>query len=280
MKKTEKDRQMQKDNRILLNSGIEMDRIGMGCWESRGSDAVAAVGYAVRAGYRRIDTAAYYGNESEIGAGIRSCGVPREDLFIATKLWFTDMNRAEEAFYQSLERLGLDYLDLYFLHWPIGDVKGAWRVLERLYEAGIIRSIGVSNFQQAHLEQLLAFANVCPAVDQFESNPRFAQGNLRKFCIKEGIVPEAWGPLGKGRDLTLPLIDGFSKKYEKTPAQIILRWHLQHGMTMVPKSVHEKRLKENLNIFDFTLEEADMRAIDSLDTGISTRNAPPEYCPI
>ncbi len=272
---------MEVDKKVRLNNGIEMDRVGMGCWESRGEEATAAVCYAVKAGYRRLDTAAYYENEREVGEGIRVCGIPRKELFVDTKIWHTDMcdGRQEEAFYRSLEALGLDYLDLYLLHWPIGDVKESWRVLERLYEAGKIRAIGVSNFQPVHLKRLLADANVPPAVNQFESNPRFTQDELRKYCLKEGIVPEAWGPLGKGRDLSLPLLVELSKKYERTPAQIILRWHLQRGMAIIPKSVHEERLKENLDIFDFTLEEKDMSAIDSLDTGVSTRRIPPEYDP-
>lgn len=270
---------MRESKTVRLNNGIEMARIGLGCWESRGAEAVGSVVSAVAAGYRRIDTAMYYHNEREVGEGIRACGQPRDRLFVATKLWPTDMcdGRQEETFYQSLENLGLDYVDLYYLHWPMGEVTQSWRVLERLYEAGKVRAIGVCNFQRIHLELLLAKANVCPAVNQFESNPRFSQQELREFCQSEGIVPEAWGPLGKGRDLGLPLFAELSRKYEKTPAQIILRWHLQRGMTVVPKSVHESRLRENVDCFDFSLEEADMQAINALDTGASQRKAPEEY---
>ncbi len=279
--KEEEEMVVSEERKVHLNNGIEMDRVGMGCWESRGQEAVQAVGYAVKAGYRRIDTARYYENEKEVGEGIRTCGVQREELFVTTKLWHTDMcgGRQEEAFYQSMEDLGLEYLDMYLLHWPIGDIKESWRVLEKLYEEGKIRAIGVSNFQPIHLQRLLADANVCPAVNQFESNPSFSQDALREYCLREGIVPEAWGPLGKGRDLGLPVFEKLSHKYERTPAQIILRWHLQRRMAVIPKSVHEERLKENIDIFDFELEEEDMRSIDALDTGISVRRIPPEYTP-
>ncbi len=272
---------MKLDRMVKLNNGIEMDRIGLGCWESRGQEAKDAVCYAVNAGYRRIDDAMYYENEREIGEGIRACGVPRDQLFIADKIWYTDMcdDRQEETFYKSLENLGLDYVDLYYLHWPIGEVKASWRVLEKLYEAGKVRAIAVCNFTPEQLRELISFANVCPCVNQFESNPRYQQDELRRFCLSEGIVPEAWGPFGKGRDLDLPLLTELAAKYEKTNAQIILRWHLERGMTVIPKSVHRDLLIENMDIWDFELEEKDVRAIDSLETGISHRTAPKEFDP-
>ena len=179
--------------------------------------------------------------------------------------------RQEETFYKSLEDLGLDYVDMYFLHWPLGEVMASWRVLERLYEAGKIRAISVSNFQKPHLEKLIAKANVPPAVNQLESNPRFQQNEAFRFSLQEGIVPEAWGPLGKGRDLSLPLFEELAQKYEKSPAQIILRWHLQRGMAVIPKSVNPERIRQNMDVFDFELEQADMDAIFALDTGISQR---------
>lgn len=264
---------------IKLNNGLMIDRVGVGCWESRGQEATDAICHAVDAGYRRIDTAMYYENEKEVGEGIRHCGTDRGDLFVATKIWFTDMceGRQEETFYKSLENLGLDYIDMYYLHWPIGEVTQSWRVLERLYEAGKIRAISICNFQQVHLKKLLAKANVCPAVNQIESNPRFQQNDIIEFCQKEGIVPEAWGPLGKGRDLGLPLLGELSQKYEKTPAQIILRWHLQRGLTVIPKSIHADRLRQNRDVFDFVLEEKDMQAIRELDTGITSRTPPKQY---
>ena len=193
-----------------------MDRVGLGFWEVRGAEAEKTLASAVEAGYRRIDTAMYYHNEEDVGAGIRACGIPRKELFVASKIWYTDMcgGRQEETFYKSLEALGLDYIDLYYLHWPLGEVTESWKVLERLYEAGKIRAIGVCNFQPAHLQKLLAKANVCPAVDQIESNPCFQQSQAVAFCQKEGIVPEAWGPLGKGKDLGEPLLLELAAKYE------------------------------------------------------------------
>lgn len=264
---------------ITLNNGVEMQRIGLGCWESRGQEAAESVCLAVKAGCRRIDTAMYYQNERDVADGIKNCGVAREDLFIATKLWYEDMRggRQEETFYKSLENLGLDYIDMYFLHWPIGEVTESWRVLERLYEAGKIRAISVCNFQKIHLEKLLLKANVPPAVNQIESNPRFQQNEIVDFCKSQGIVPEAWGPLGKGRDLGLPQLGALAQKYGKSAAQIILRWHLQRGLTVIPKSVHEERIRENLAVFDFELEQGDMDIIASLDTGSSQRKAPAPY---
>lgn len=265
--------------KVRLNNGIEIDRIGLGCWECRGDEAVNTIVHAVNAGYRRIDTAEYYKNETEVGEGIRNCGAKRSDLFVATKLWHTDMcaGRQEETFYKSLEKLGLDYIDMYFLHWPIGEVATSWRVLERLHEAGKIRTISVSNFQPIHLQKLLAKANVCPAVNQIESNPGFQQNAAVEFCLKEGIVPEAWGPLGKGRNLSEPLLLALAKKYEKSPAQIVLRWHLQRGLIMIPKSVHPERMTENRDVFDFELEPQDMDAVFTLETGVSKRGYPSEY---
>lgn len=270
---------MKIEKTIQLNNGVEMQRVGLGCWESHGQEASDAISCALHAGYRRIDTAMYYQNEAEVGEGIRKSGIPREDLFVATKLWYEDMceGRQEETFYKSLENLGLDYVDLYYLHWPMGEVTASWRVLERLYEAGKIRAIGICNFQKVHLEKLLLKANVCPAVDQIESTPRFQQNEIIEFCQREGIVPEAWGPLGKGRDLALPQLQELSNKYGKSPAQIILRWHLQRGLTVIPKSIHEERIRENMNIFDFELEEKDMDVIHAMDTGTTQRKAPGPY---
>ncbi|MDD3230463.1 MAG: aldo/keto reductase [Oscillospiraceae bacterium] len=270
---------MQEKTTVILNNGIEMERIGLGFWESRGQEASGALCHAVEAGYRKIDTAMYYGNEKDVGQGIKNCGLDRKELFVATKLWYTDMceGRQEETFYKSLEDLGLEYADLYFLHWPIGEVTKSWRVLERLYEAGKARAIGVCNFQPLHLEKLLAKANVCPAVNQIESNPCFQQNGVVEFCQREGIVPEAWAPLGKGRDLSLPILGALAQKYEKTPAQIILRWQLQRGMSVIPKSVHPDRIRQNRAVFDFELEAKDMDAIYAQDTGKSKRGYPEEF---
>lgn len=270
---------MKVEKTIRLNNGTEMDRIGLGCWESHGPEAVDAICCALHAGYRRIDTAMYYKNETDVAEGIRKSGIARNDLFVATKIWYEDMcdGRQEETFYRSLENLGLDYVDMYYLHWPIGEVTQSWRVLERLYEAGKIRSISICNFQKVHLEKLLLKANICPAVNQIESNPRFQQNEIVEFCHREGIVPEAWGPLGKGRDLVLPELSGLAMKYEKSAAQIILRWHLQRGLTVIPKSIHEERIRQNMDVFDFELENRDMDMINALDTGISHRTPPAPY---
>lgn len=264
---------------IKLNNGLEIPGIGLGFWESRGDEAVKAVCMGTEAGYRRIDTAMYYKNEDQVGEGIRRCGIPREELFIDTKLWYEDMcqGRQEETFYKSLENLGLDYVDVYFLHWPIGEVTASWRVLERLYEQGKIRAIAVSNFQRVHLEQLLLRANVCPAINQIESNPLFQQNEVIEFCHREGILPEAWGPLGKGRDLDQPVLKALGEKYGKSPAQIVLRWHLQRGVMAIPKSVHRERIFENIDVYDFSLSREDMDQISALETGVSKRGYEKKY---
>lgn len=270
---------MEVSQTVKLNNGLEVPGIGLGFWESSGEEAINAVCMGTEAGYRRLDTAMYYKNEDQVGEGIRRCGVPREELFVATKIWYEDMcqGRQEETFYKSLENLGLDYVDLYFLHWPIGEVTASWRVLERLYEQGKIRAIAVSNFQKVHLEQLLLKANVCPAVNQIESNPMFQQNEVIEFCRREGIMPEAWGPLGKGKDLGHPLLRELGEKYGKSPAQIILRWHRQRGVMAIPKSVRRERIFENIRIYDFSLSSGDMDAISALDTGVSGRGYAKEY---
>jgi len=264
-----------------MNDGRRIPMLGLGMWQSNGQDAVNAVGWATEMGYRHIDTAMYYKNEEDVGQAIRKCEVPRSELFVVSKVWPSDMigGRTREAFDRSLNALGLDYLDMFLLHWPIGDVAEAWDTLQRLQSDGKIRSIGVSNFAQVHLEELMKTAKVPPAVNQIESNPYFVQQQTIDYCHSCGIAVEAWGPLGKGKVLSDAVIAGLAHKYGKTPAQIILRWHFQRGVIAIPKSIHLERLQENMDIFNFELQEEDIAAVSSLDTGATSRYYPAEFDP-
>ena len=266
-----------------LPNGAKIPALGLGVWEMRGEETSRAVGTALRLGYRMIDTAAYYGNETEVGAGIRSAiadGVLRRDeLFVSTKVWYTDMEpgRVRPAFEASLEKLGLDYVDLYLLHWPLGDVAYAWKELERFHEEGLAKAIGVCNFRAHHFEELALTANVRPMLDQIETHPTFAQQAVVDYCDAHGIRVEAWGPLGKGRDLREETVADIARRHGKTPAQVVLRWNLQRGVIVIPKSVHEERLTENAGIFDFSLDETEMRALSALDTNETQRSYMPGY---
>lgn len=264
-----------------LHNGMELPMVGLGMWELFGEEAVQSMGWACEAGYRLFDTAAYYHNEKDVGRGIKACGVPRKELFITSKLYPCDMveGRQETAFRQSLEDLGLEYLDLYLLHWPIGDVEESWRVLERLYEAGLVRAIGVSNFQPCHLDKLLRSARITPMVDQIETHPYLVQQGAVDYCLARGIAVEAWGPMGKGRELSDPAVLSIAEKHGRTPAQVVLRYHNQRGVVVIPKSKRRERIWENADIFGFALDPADMAALSALDRGKTTRFYPYEYDP-
>jgi diketogulonate reductase-like aldo/keto reductase len=255
---------------VTLNNGVKMPRMGLGVWQvDEGREVEQSVLAALRAGYRSIDTAAAYGNEVGVGKAIRESGIPRGELFVTTKLWnahhgYDSTLRAHEA---SLKKLGLDYVDLYLIHWPVkGKYLETWRAFETLYKEGRIRAIGVSNFHIHHLEDVLEKFPTVPAVDQIELHPLLAQKELREFCAKRGIQVEAWSPLMQGR-LNIPVLADIAKKHGKSPAQVVLRWDLQSGIVTIPKSVHEARIIANADVFDFELSADEMAAIDALDKG-------------
>ncbi|MDN4594300.1 aldo/keto reductase [Polycladomyces subterraneus] len=246
-----------------------MPWLGLGVWRAQeGGEVENAVKTAIRVGYRSIDTAAMYGNEVGVGRAVRESGVPREELFITTKVWNTDQgyDSTLAAFEASLQRLGMDYVDLYLIHWPVaGKYKETWKALEKIYRDGRARAIGVSNFQIHHLEDLMADAEIKPMVNQVEFHPHLTQKELRAYCSQHGIQVEAWRPLMKGEVANVPEIRELAAKYGKTPAQIVLRWNLQHGVVTIPKSVKEYRIRENADVFDFELSQEDMAKLDGLN---------------
>ncbi|KYC76378.1 aldo/keto reductase [Bacillus licheniformis] len=260
-------------DRIKLNNGTAMPWFGLGVFKvEEGPELVQAVKTAIKHGYRSIDTAAIYGNEEGVGQGIREglkeAGISREDLFVTSKVWNDDLGYDETiaAYEASLEKLGLDYLDLYLIHWPVeGRYKAAWKALETLYEQGRVKAIGVSNFQIHHLEDLLKDAVVKPAINQVEYHPRLTQKELQAFCRAHGIQLQAWSPLMQGQLLSHPLLKDIADKYGKTPAQVILRWDLQNGVVTIPKSTKAERIAQNADIFDFELTTEEMKQIDALN---------------
>jgi diketogulonate reductase-like aldo/keto reductase len=266
---------------ITLNNGTKMPALGFGTLARDSLDRVAsAIECAIADGYRLIDTAASYQSERSVGQGIARSGIDRSELFVTTKLWLTEYGyeRTLRAFDASLRRLGLDYLDLYLLHWPIPSdfetTVESYGALAKLLADGRVRAIGVANFGPKHLETLIERTGVVPAVDQVELHPFFIQRELRETNSKLGIVTQAWSPLGnsvrvfsKKDPLAHPALTGLAKKHGKTPAQIVLRWHIQNGLSAIPKSVHPERIAENIDIFDFTLTADDMAAINAMDTG-------------
>lgn len=259
-----------------LHNGVEMPWFGLGVYlVEEGQAVINSVKSAIKVGYRSIDTAAFYHNEEGVGQAIKEAGIPREELFITTKVWNTDQGFESTlaAFNDSMKKLDLDYLDLYLVHWPVkGKYKETWKALEALYKEGKVRAIGVCNFQIHHLEDLLADAEIAPMVNQVEYHPRLSQKELLAYCQEHKIQLEAWSPLGRGKMLDDPALQGLATKYGKTIAQVILRWDLQTGVVTIPKSVKEQRIIENANIFDFELTNDDMEKIDSLNR--DERNGP------
>jgi diketogulonate reductase-like aldo/keto reductase len=255
---------------VTLNNGVKMPRMGLGVWQvDEGREVEQSVLAALRAGYRSIDTAAAYGNEVGVGKAIRESGIPRGELFVTTKLWnahhgYDSTLRAHEA---SLKKLGLDYVDLYLIHWPVkGKYLETWRAFETLYKEGRIRAIGVSNFHIHHLEDVLEKFPTVPAVDQIELHPLLAQKELREFCAKHGIQVEAWSPLMQGR-LNIPVLADIAKKQDRKSTRLNSSRDLQSGIVTIPKSVHEARIIANADVFDFELSADEMAAIDALDKG-------------
>lgn len=252
-----------------LHNDVKMPWFGLGVFKvQEGSEVVESVKAALRNGYKSIDTAAVYRNEEGVGQAIKEAGIPREELFITTKVWNSDQGYETtlQAFETSMEKLGLDYLDLYLIHWPVaGKYKETWKALEKLYKDGRVRAIGVSNFHVHHLKDLMADAEIKPMVNQVEYHPHLAQTELLEFCKAEGIQMEAWSPLKQGELLSEPTIVEIAEKHKKSPAQVILRWDLQNEVVTIPKSVKEHRINENADIFDFELSADDMDRLNSLN---------------
>lgn len=253
----------------VLNNGVQMPWIGLGVYQAAEGDQVEhAVMSAIQDGYRSIDTASIYGNEEGVGRAVKACGVPREQLFITTKVWNSDQgyDATLSAFETSLKKLGMDYIDLYLVHWAVKDkYKDTWRAMEKLYQEGKVRAIGVSNFQIHHLEDLMEDCKIVPAVNQVEFHPRLTQAPLLAYCQKHHIQMEAWSPLMQGKLLDDPTLLELGRKYGKSPAQIILRWDLHKGVVAIPKSITPVRIRENANIFDFDLSKEEIARLDELN---------------
>lgn len=258
----------------VLNNGVKMPMEGFGVFQVPDSrQCEQAVLDAIASGYRLIDTAAAYFNEEAVGSALKKCGVAREDLFITTKLWVQDASYegARKALRTSMEKLGLDYLDLYLIHQPLGDYVGAWRAMEEAYRAGTVRAIGVCNFYPHRLADLCETVDIIPAVNQVELHPFFQQPKALELMQEYGVRPEAWGPFAEGSHgiFTDPVLTGIGKKYGKSAAQVALRWNVQRGVVVIPKSTHRERMEQNFDIWNFTLSDEDMKTISRMDIGHS-----------
>lgn len=256
---------------VKLNNGVEIPSVGLGVFRLEDNkEAQRVVETALSVGYRHIDTAMIYQNEPAVGKAIKASGVPREEIFVTTKLWNDDQRsgKVKEAFEASLERLGFDYIDLYLIHWPVKDkIQQTWKIFEEIYKTGKARAVGVSNFKAHHLEALKNVSNLIPAVNQIELHPYLIQQADLDYCNKAGIKVEAWSPFAANKTglFEEKLLTGLAEKYSKSPAQIILRWDYQRGIIIIPKSANEGRMKENMNIFDFELTDAEIQQINSLN---------------
>jgi diketogulonate reductase-like aldo/keto reductase len=259
---------------LTLAGGVAIPRLGLGVFRAgHGGEARRAVIEALHVGYRHVDTASIYGNEADVGAAVRAGGVPRDEVFITTKLWNDDQgfDSALRAFDASLERLGVDRVDLYLIHWPVPRRRiDSWRALERIHADGRARAIGVSNFMVPHLEELLAHAKTPPAVNQIEVSPFLQQRDVRAFCSRHAIAVEAYSPLTKGVRLDHPVVRAVAARAGRTPAQVLLRWALQHDLIILPKSTHPDRIRENATVFDFDLPAGEMARLDALEEGLAT----------
>jgi diketogulonate reductase-like aldo/keto reductase len=252
---------------ITLNNGVKIPKIGFGTFKvDNGNDTINSVKKALEVGYRHIDTAAIYGNEEGVGIAIKESGVPREEIFLVSKVWNSEQgyDTTIKAFEESLKRLQTDYLDMYLIHWAKPKNRETWKALETLYKEGKIKAIGVSNFEIHHLEDLLEVAEIIPVVNQVELHPQFPQEELREYCKKHNIAIEAWGPLMQGKIFEIPLMKELSIKYNKSIAQIALRWHYQQDIITIPKSIKPERIESNIDIFDFAISAEDMEKIKTL----------------
>lgn len=257
---------------VTLNNGVDIPALGFGVWQMDDlKECENAVIKAIQTGYRMIDTAAIYQNETAVGAAVKNSGVDRDELFITSKVWVQDHGheKAKRAFQRTLDRLQMDYLEMYLIHWPYGDFLGTWKALEELYQEGKIKAIGVCNFTVEKLEELKAKSTVLPVINQIELHPVFQQKELQVYDRENNIITQPWSPLGNGNAnlLSNPDLKAIAEKYGKTVAQVILRWHLQEGFVVIPKSVTPSRIEENFNVFDFELTEDEMNVVRSLDTG-------------
>jgi len=254
---------------ITLLDGNIIPQVGLGVYQTPSDIAGETVATAIRAGYRQVDTAAIYANEAGVGEGIRACGIDRRELYITTKLWNAEhgYDSTLRAFDESLECLGIDYLDLYLIHWPSPHRNlyvDTWRAFVRLQAEGRVRSIGVSNFEPEHLDRVIGETGVVPALNQVELHPHFQQEKLRRFHDTHGIATQSWSPLGQGTLLKNPVIASIADKHQRTPAQVIIRWHIESGLIVIPKSVNPGRIRENFDVFGFTLDDADLASIAKL----------------
>ncbi|HVU04529.1 MAG TPA: aldo/keto reductase [Polyangiaceae bacterium] len=259
---------------VTLNTGAKIPQVGLGVWQAgAGEYTRRAVRAALEVGYRHVDTARIYGNEKDVGAAIRASGIPRADVFVTTKLWNEDQgyDSALRAFDASLERLDLEYVDLYLIHWPVARKRlDSWRALERLFQGGLARAIGVSNYLVPHLRELLDAATVVPAVNQIELTPFLQRSETRAFCKEHGIAVEAYSPLTRGQRLGDPTVGSIAREVGRTAAQVLLRWGIQKGAVVLPKSVTPARISENAGLFDFTLSDAQMARLDGLEENLVT----------
>lgn len=255
---------------IALNDGARIPQVGLGVWQTPNDEAAPAVKAALSAGYRHVDTAAVYENEEGVGEGIRQSGIDRSEIYLTTKLWNTEQgyDQTLKAFDASLKRLGTDYVDLYLIHWPSahrGLFVDTWKAFVKLKEEGRAKSIGVSNFYPEHIEKIIAETGVTPVINQIELHPDFQQREARAFHEKHGIATQSWSPLGQGKLLAHPAIADIAAKLDRTPAQVIIRWHIDNGLVVIPKSVTPSRISENFKVFDFKLSAEDLDTLNGLD---------------
>jgi diketogulonate reductase-like aldo/keto reductase len=256
---------------VEIAPGVQINRLGLGTYRAdEGPDVENEIRTALKLGYRTVDTAALYGNEGSVGRVIRESGVAREDVFVTTKLWNTEQGyeSALKAFDESLERLGFDYVDLYLIHWPMSaTMRDTWRAMQEIHASGRAKAIGVCNFLVHHLEDLATFADTPPALNQFEHHPRLQQPELVDYCQSHGITAQSWAPIMRGRVTLIPELVAIAQAHGKTPAQVSIRWILQRGVITIPKSVHDRRIAENADVYDFELSAAEMAIIETLDRG-------------